>query len=169
MSENASEVIAGGVVLAAALGFLLYAGQSAGLTREAGTYDLSASFRSVEGVTVGSDVRLAGVKVGTVTSLKLNPETFFADATIAVKKDILLPDDSAILISSEGLLGGNFVELVPGGSLDNLQPGDEIEDTQGAVSLIALLMKFVGDGAKNAIGDKAPDGAATDAAGAPVE
>lgn len=157
MSESATEVLAGAAVLAAAVGFLVYAGQSSSFARESGSYPLTASFRSVEGITVGSDVRLAGVKVGTVTSLDLNPQTFFADATIMVRDSVQLPDDSAILISSEGLLGGNFVELVPGGSLDNLAPGSEIEDTQGAVSLIALLMKFVGDGAKDAIGDGAGD------------
>jgi len=78
---------------------------------------------------------------------------------VSVPSDIILPDDSAILISSEGLLGGNFVELVPGGSTENLAPGDEILDTQGAVSLINLLMKFVGgkaDPAAPAAGDAAP-------------
>jgi phospholipid/cholesterol/gamma-HCH transport system substrate-binding protein len=144
MAENPSEVIAGGAVLAAAIAFLIYAGQSTGFTGDSGTYSLKASFRSVDGVTVGTDVRLAGVKVGTVTSLNLNPQTFFADATISLRDDVALPDDSTILISSEGLLGGSFVELQPGGSLDNLAPGDEIEDTQGAVSVISLLMKFVG-------------------------
>ena len=143
MAENRAEIIAGAAVLAVAIGFLAYAGAGSGLRGESGTYPLKASFRSVEGITPGSDVRLAGVKVGTITSLTLNPETFYADATIAVNNAIHLPDDSAILISSEGLLGGNFVELVPGGSIDNLEPGDEIEDTQGAVSLISLLMKFV--------------------------
>ncbi len=144
MAENTSEVLAGAAVLAAAIGFLFYAGQSAGLSRDSGSYPLTASFRSVEGISVGTDVRLAGVKVGSVTGLALNPQTFFADATISVLNGIVLPDDSALLISSEGLLGGNFVELVPGGSLDNLAPGAEIEDTQGSVSLISLLMKFVG-------------------------
>jgi phospholipid/cholesterol/gamma-HCH transport system substrate-binding protein len=84
--------------------------------------------------------------VGTITDLQLNPQTFFADAMISVQNPIQLPTDSAILISSEGLLGGNFVEIVPGGAPDNLAPGDEIEDTQGAVSLISLLMAFVGGG-----------------------
>ena len=78
------------------------------------SYPLTASFRSVEGITVGSDVRLAGVKVGTITELQLNPQTFFADAKILLRNDVLLPTDSSILISSEGLLGGNFVELLPG-------------------------------------------------------
>ncbi|MCB1400511.1 MAG: outer membrane lipid asymmetry maintenance protein MlaD [Rhodobacteraceae bacterium] len=143
MSENRTEVLTGAAVLAVALGFLIWAGQGAGLTRPAGEYELRASFRSVEGVTVGSDVRLAGVKVGTVTALDLNPQTFFADAKVALKKEVLLPTDSAILISSDGLLGGAFVEILPGGSPDNLSPGDEIEDTQGAVSVISLMMKFV--------------------------
>jgi len=151
MAENLSEVIAGAAVLAAAIGFLAYAGQSTGLSRDSGTYELLASFRSVEGIAAGTDVKLAGVKVGTITSLELNPDTYFADAKISVKDGLLLPDDSAILISSEGLLGGNFVELIPGGSPTNLEPGGEIEDTQGAVSLISLLIKFVGNGAKDAV------------------
>ena len=144
MAEHRAEVVTGAAVLAAALGFVLYATQTTDLSGQAGSYPLRASFRSVEGITVGSDVRLAGVKVGTITDLQLNPQTFFADATIALQDPIQLPTDSAILISSEGLLGGNFVEIIPGGALENLGPGDEIEDTQGSVSLISLLMAFVG-------------------------
>ena len=146
MAENPTEILAGGAVLAAAIGFVIYAAQGVGLAGADGTYDLKASFRSVEGITLGSDVRLAGVKVGTITAIDLNPATYFADATVSVQNSLLLPDDSAILISSEGLLGGNFIELVPGGSDTNLQPGAEIEDTQGSVSLITLLMKFVSGG-----------------------
>ncbi len=144
MSENRLEVLVGAVVLAAAAGFFVYAGQTAGLGGTAGTYPLKASFRSAQGISAGSDVKLAGVKVGTITSLTLNPTTYFADVVVELDSTILLPTDSAILISSEGLLGGNFVELVPGGMPDNLAPGDEIEDTQGAVSLVQLLLKFVG-------------------------
>lgn len=153
MAEDRAEVLAGAAVLAAAIGFGIYAAQVAGLAGTgAGSYALTASFRAVDGITVGSDVRLAGVKVGTITELRLNPQTFYADATIALRDDILLPDDSAILISSEGLLGGNFVEIQPGGSAENLSPGDEIEDTQGSVSLVTLLMKFVGGGEDSAAG-----------------
>ena len=144
MAYERAEILAGGAVLAVAFGFAVYAGQGAGLMRQPESYPLLASFRSVEGISVGSDVRLAGVKVGTITDLTLNPQTFFADAKIEVRSDVLLPTDSTILISSEGLLGGNFVELMPGGALENLGPGEEIEDTQGAVSLITLLMKFAG-------------------------
>lgn len=144
MAESTTEVVIGGVVLAAAVGFLFFAGQVTGFSRGGGSYELNASFRSVEGVSIGTDVRLAGVKIGSVTALTLNPDSFFADARISVKQGILLPDDSAVLVSSEGLMGGNFIEILPGGSPFNFEPGDEIEDTQGAVSLITLLMKFVG-------------------------
>ena len=143
MSENKIEVLVGGAVLAAAIGFGVYAAQIAGMSTNAGSYPLTASFRSLEGVSVGTDVRLAGVKIGTVTDVALNPETFRADTTVAVAAGVGIPDDSAIIISSEGLLGGNFVEIMPGGSPFAFEAGDEITDTQGAVSLISLLLKFV--------------------------
>lgn len=144
MAGQTTEVVVGGVVLAAALGFILYAGQIAGFGGTSGSYTLHGSFRTADGIGVGTDVRLAGVKIGTVTSIALNPQTFFADATISVPEDIQVPTDSSLLISSEGLLGGNFVEISPGGALENLPAGGEIEDTQGSVSLISLLMAFVG-------------------------
>ena len=144
MAENRAEVVAGAVVLAVALGFLGWSLGGDRLTGNAESYTLTASFRSVEGIRTGSDVRLAGVKVGSITSLTLNPETYYADAVVEVDAKLKLPTDSAILISSEGLLGGNFVELVPGGAEEILAPGDEIEDTQGSVSLLTLLMKWVG-------------------------
>ena len=143
MSHNTTEVLVGGTVLAAALAFAIYAGQVTGVSGGGAGYQLGASFRSLEGVTVGTDVRLAGVKIGTVTGMILNPETYRADTTFSVSEGILIPDDSAVVVSSEGLLGGNFVEVMPGGSLFYFEPGDTVEDTQGAVSLISLLLKFV--------------------------
>ena len=143
MTQNKSEVLVGGVVLAAAVGFLVYAAQVTGVRTSADSYPLTASFRSLEGVSVGTDVRLAGVKIGSVNAVKLNAETFRADATVAIYDDIEIPDDSAITIASEGLLGGNFVEIVPGGSPFMFEPDAEIEDTQSAVSLVTLLLKFV--------------------------
>lgn len=145
--HSTTEVLVGGAVLAGAIAFAVYAGQATGLSAGPAGYELTASFRSLDGVSVGTDVRLAGVKVGTVTGITLNPETYRADTRFSVAQGIEIPDDSAILVSSEGLLGGNFVEIVPGGSPFYFAPGDEILDTQGAVSLISLLLKFVsGDG-----------------------
>ena len=146
MSNNPTEVMVGGFVLAGAIAFAVYAGQATGLSRGSDGYDLRASFRSIEGINVGTDVRLAGVKIGTVTGVELNPETYRADTTFSVNEGIEIPDDSAIVIASEGLLGGNFVEIVPGGSPFYFSPGDELDDTQGAVSLISLLLKFVSGG-----------------------
>lgn len=145
MSENVTEVLVGGAVLAVAVGFFLYAGQVTGAGGGGnGSYELAASFRSADGLSVGTDVRLAGVRVGSVTGLELNPETFRADVDFTVSEDIVIPDDTQAVIASEGLLGGNFLELVPGGSPFNLEPGGEIYETQSAVSLTTLILRAVG-------------------------
>lgn len=146
MSENKAEVALGALVLAVAIGFVVYLSQATGMRFGGETYQINAGFRSAEGISVGTDVRLAGVKVGTVQALRLNPETYRAEAVLAIKNDVFVPDDSALTIASEGLLGGHFVELVPGASFDYLADGGEVVDTQGSVSLVTLLMKFVGGG-----------------------
>ena len=125
-----------------AIGFAIVGFQRSGWSSDGKTYNLNASFRSVEGISVGTDVRMAGVNVGKVAKIHLNSQNFRAEVQISVSNDILLPDDTAILIASEGLLGGNFVELQPGGSLFNFKPDEIILDTQGSVSLLNLLMKF---------------------------
>lgn len=154
MKENPAEVLMGAAVLAAAVGFLVFASQSTGFGAgtASGAYDLRASFRSAEGIAVGTDIRLAGVKVGTVTGMMLDPVTFRAETVLTVQPEILVPADSTAVIASEGLLGGNFVEIMPGGSFDTLSPGDAFFDTQGSVSVVSLLLKFAGGG------DAAPEG-----------
>ena len=143
MTSHTTEVVTGAAVLAVAVGFFLYAGQITGFSDREATSLYWASFRAVEGVSIGTDVRLAGVKVGSVTGLELDPQTFRAKTEFSVKAPIALPEDTAVVIASEGLLGGSFVEILPGGSPFNLEPGAEISDTQGSVSIINLLMKFV--------------------------
>lgn len=144
MSRNTTEILVGTAVLAAAIGFLFYATQVTGAAgARSGMVDYTASFRSVEGISIGTDVRMSGVKVGSVSALDLNTENFRANARISVRGDVALPDDTAVVVASEGLLGGSFVELLPGGSPFNLEPGSEIEDTQGSVSIVQLLLKFV--------------------------
>lgn len=165
MSENRLEVLAGAIVLAVAAGFIVWAGKGHSFGAARGGYPLHASFRSVEGVEIGTDVRMAGVKIGSVTDIKLDEKTFFADATFTVRNGIELPDDSQVIVASEGLMGGSFLEIQPGGSLDNLAPGAEITDTQGAVSLLNLMMKFAGGSdSKETDGAAAPSAAATGAA-----
>jgi phospholipid/cholesterol/gamma-HCH transport system substrate-binding protein len=146
MANSVAEAVIGAVVLATAAGFVIYAGQVRGMSVAGGSYPLTAKFRSAEGIGVGTDVRLAGIKVGSVTHLALDPQTFEADATFSVQDNLALPDDSDVKISSEGLLGGNFVEVTPGASANNFASGDQILNTQGSVSLLNLLMKFAGGG-----------------------
>ncbi len=144
MSNSVTETLLGAVVLVTAAGFAFYGSQSAGIgTGGDGRYSLSASFNSVEGISTGTDVRMAGVKIGAVNRLELNPETYMAEVGLAIRDDIKLPDDSDVKIASEGLLGGNFVEITPGGSEFMLEDGDEILLTQSAISFLNLLMKFV--------------------------
>lgn len=147
MSHNTTEVLTGAGVLAIAAGFLIYMAQVGGIGGgAAGDATYTASFRSAEGIGVGTDVRLAGVKVGSVLDMDLDPETFRAETLLSVDPRVQLPDDTAVVISSEGLLGGSFVELLPGGSPFSLDPGSEILDTQSSVSVVQLLLKFVSGG-----------------------
>jgi phospholipid/cholesterol/gamma-HCH transport system substrate-binding protein len=146
MTEKRSEIFVGAIVLAVAAAFLVYLISSTGLGVTGDRYSLSASFRSAEGVSAGTDVRLAGVKIGNVTEVSLDPTTFRAVTEISLAESVQIPDDSAVIVASEGLLGGSFIEIIPGGSPFNLEEGGEIIDTQSSVSLINLLLKFVAGG-----------------------
>jgi phospholipid/cholesterol/gamma-HCH transport system substrate-binding protein len=141
-NRSVTEILIGAIVVATAIWFLYYTSTRTNIMSNEDSYNLSADFRSVEGVSLGTDVRLAGVKIGIVKALILNPETYRVKAIFSVKNTIKIPDDSQALISTEGLLGGTFLELVPGGSFDYLAPESVIMDTQGSVSLITLLMRL---------------------------
>ena len=148
MANNTTETLIGAAVVATAAGFVAYASQTAGLGGTVGkAYDLTASFNSAEGLSIGTDVRMAGVKIGTVRSLELNLETYQAETVFSIADEIKIPDDSDVKVASEGLLGGNFVEITPGGSEFMLSEGDEIIYTQSSISFLQLLMKFVGESA----------------------
>lgn len=141
-SAERAELLVGAAVLAVAAGFLAWS--TGGLLRGgADGYPLIAAFPNVDGVEAGTEVRLAGVRVGRVSNVRLNPKTYYAEAELRVPGNIALPVDSAALIQSDGLLGGAYIELRPGGAAELLKAGDEIEDVQGAVSLLTLMMKFV--------------------------
>lgn len=148
MASNVSETIIGAVVMAVAGSFLYYATQTSGFSSDTNQYTLSANFRSVAGLNVGSDVKLSGVKIGTLATISLNPETYQAVATIAIDNEVLIPDDAEIKVSTDGLLGGAYLEITAGGSPFMLEPGGQFVYTQGAVSLINLLLKFGGDDAE---------------------
>ncbi|HLJ06869.1 MAG TPA: outer membrane lipid asymmetry maintenance protein MlaD [Acetobacteraceae bacterium] len=136
------EVLVGAIVLIVAAGFLGYALAHSGRSTGSG-YDLSARFDHIDGLGVGSDVRLAGVKIGTVTSEQIDPKSFEAVVDFSVRNDIKLPKDSAAIITSESLLGGKYISLQAGADDAMLQPGERITITQGSVSIEELLGKFI--------------------------
>lgn len=158
MSENLTETLIGALVLALAGAFFLYAASTTGSTFGADDgYSLRARFDSIDGVSIGTDVRLAGVKIGRVAEVGLDRETYLADTRLEIDRSVSIPADSSAVIASEGLLGDNFVQIIPGGDDRMLKPGEEIEDTQGAVSIINLMLKFA-TGGGNGNGDGAGDG-----------
>jgi phospholipid/cholesterol/gamma-HCH transport system substrate-binding protein len=142
MSRNIIETAMGAVVLLVAGVFLFFAYSSTDAGRVDG-YSLTARFDRIGSLKVGSDVRLSGVKIGTVLESTLDPETYLAVVSFSVKSGLALPEDTSAEIVSEGLLGGQFLALVPGGSPDMLEAGGEIQFTQSAVSLEQLLGKFI--------------------------
>jgi phospholipid/cholesterol/gamma-HCH transport system substrate-binding protein len=152
MSGNVVETLIGAVVLVVA-GFFLYFSYDKADVGTVEGYSLTAKFDKVDGVKVGSDVMLAGIKVGTVTDESLDTKEYLAVLKISLASNVQLPDDSAIKIASDGLLGGKYLSIDPGGSEDYLEAGDEIRFTQGAVDLTELIGKAIystGGGAKPA-------------------
>jgi phospholipid/cholesterol/gamma-HCH transport system substrate-binding protein len=140
--RNISELIAGAVVLVVAVGFLGYAVANTGRSTVSG-YTLHAKFDDISGVGVGSDVRMAGVKVGSVVATSIDPKTYQATVVFTVMSSLRLPTDSSLQISSDSILGGKSLSLAPGGEEKMLRDGGEITITQSAVSLEQLLGKFI--------------------------
>ena len=129
----------GAVVLLAAVGFLAYALAHAGGVGETGGYSLRARFGEVGSLAPGAAVTVAGVKVGSVSAVSLDPKTFLADASMTIKPDVKLPSDSTVKITQDSLLGGQHLSVEPGGALDDLKPGASFQNTQGAVDLFGLI------------------------------
>ncbi len=143
MKSNVVETMMGAFVLLITGGFLYFAFSNSGVGAVDGTTYL-ASFDKVDGLAVGGEVKISGIKVGTITGQYLNEDTFSAIVEINISSSIELPEDTFAKITSEGLLGGNYLVLDPGGSDVMLKEGDEITETQGAVDFLGLLDKFAG-------------------------
>jgi phospholipid/cholesterol/gamma-HCH transport system substrate-binding protein len=142
--RSIAEVAAGGVVLAVAAAFLFYAVLHSGRgSAAADGLRLTARFDKIDGLPNGADVRIAGVKVGSVTDTRIDPQSFNAEVAMRVDRALRIPTDSSAEITSEGLLGGKYVSIVPGGSERALADNDRITETQGSVSLESLLGRFI--------------------------
>ena len=140
--HGVAEIATGAVIILLAAGFLGYALINTGRDSTGGTH-LTAHFDNIGGITGGSDVRVAGVKVGSVSSVTIDPRTFQAVLGLTVRPDLKLPTDTSAVISTGGLLGGQFVTLSPGGSAKDLQDGGTVTLTQSATNLEDLLGKFI--------------------------
>ena len=142
MQRSMLETVMGAVVLLAAVAFLSIAYEAADL-RGSGGYEIEAEFGATGGLSVGDDVRISGIKVGQIVRQELDPATYSARIVIALDPAIQVPADSSARITAASLLGGNYLELLPGAELDMLQAGDVIYDTRDPVSLTDLLGKAV--------------------------
>ncbi|NQV79455.1 MAG: outer membrane lipid asymmetry maintenance protein MlaD [Alphaproteobacteria bacterium] len=141
MKGNIFEALIGAVVLAVAAFFLVFAFSAADVGAVDG-YEVTATFDRVDGVNAGADVRMSGIKIGTVTKLELESETFLAKATMSIDSAVKLPKDSSAEITTEGLLGGKYMAIVPGGADETIESGGRIQFTQSSISLEGLIGRF---------------------------
>jgi phospholipid/cholesterol/gamma-HCH transport system substrate-binding protein len=149
MGKNLVETLMGAVVLAVAGVFLAFAYSTADIRPVRG-YSVTAKFKSIDGVRLGTDIKISGIKVGTVVAQRLDPESFEAVLTFAIDAAVKLPTDSSAQVTSEGLLGGTYIALQPGADDRNLANGGEIKFTQAPVNIVQLLGRFIFNSAESA-------------------
>ncbi len=163
MQSNFVETLIGAIVVVIAGVFLFYGYSNSGMRSAAG-YHVKAEFDRVDGLANGSDVRLSGIKVGTVVGQAIDPKNYQAVVTMSLATDVKIPDDSSAKITSEGLLGSNYIALTPGGSEEYLADGGEITFTQGSIDLMGLIGQAIfstGSGSSKAATPDAPAAPAT--------
>lgn len=139
MKQTATETLIGAIVIAIAIAFFTFVYTTSGIGRGTDGYQVVAEFQNVEGISPGTDVRMSGIKVGTVVDQSLDPKTYQALVTLAIEEAVKLPEDSSAKITSEGLLGAKFVALEAGGSDTMLKSGDHIIYTQSAIDIWGLI------------------------------
>lgn len=158
MGNKTFETIMGALVLVVAAAFMIFAYQSSNL-RTVNGYPLKAKFTTVAGIALGTDVRIGGIKVGVVSDLQLDPNTYQAVVTLLIKDAIKVPDDSSVAVVSDGLLGSKYVKLEPGSDDKMLAAGGTIQYTQSAVNIEELIGKMAFGGTssdKNSVKKEAP-------------
>jgi phospholipid/cholesterol/gamma-HCH transport system substrate-binding protein len=153
MNRNVIETVMGAIVLLVAVTFLVFVYTSSDVRQVSG-YEVLARFDRVDGLVPGSDVRVSGIKVGSVVDQSLDPETYLAVVRLSVSDAIRLPTDTSARVLSDGLLGSMYLDLVPGADEAMIGAGGEITTTQGSVNLIDLVGRYMFSGA----GDKPTPG-----------
>ena len=142
MQRNMLETVMGAIVLFTAVAFVSLAYEAANIRGTDG-YELEAEFGATGGLSVGDDVRIAGIKIGRISRQELDPVTYAARIVMSLDEKIRIPADSSARITAASLLGGNQLELIPGADEEMMQPGEVIYDTRDPVSLTDLLGKAV--------------------------
>lgn len=142
MNRNVIETVMGGVVLLVAGLFVVFAYTTSDVRRPGG-YEVAARFNRVDGIAPGTDVRMSGIKIGTVVEQELDPETYLAVVRLNLENRVKLPVDTVAKIQSDGLLGSNYVALEPGAEETMIENGGEIRFTQDPINLTDLLGRFV--------------------------
>ena len=122
---------------------------------DVGTYDITAAFSRIDGLLLGDEVRMAGIKIGTVAKEKLT-ENYRAVLTLRLNSSVQLPKDTSAAIQTEGLFGSKFIELEPGGDTKVIKPGGSITMTQDSLVIEDLLNLIIGE-AKAKRAQSAPD------------
>ena len=147
-SNNTVETIIGAIVVMVAAGFLYFAYTNTS-SGSFGGYEITARLPRVDGLATGTDVRLSGIKIGAVNALTLDPKTYLVTLHMNIRNDIQIPDDSSLMVTSTGLLGGSYLSISPGGSNKTLPPGGAIINVQGSVDVMGLVGRFMGGGNNN--------------------
>jgi len=151
--EHIFEAIVGLLVVLLAVWFVFFAlRQTGGGMRD--SIAVKALFPAANGIAAGTDVRIAGLKVGSVSGQRLDPQSYQAEVTFALDRDVAIPSDSSAAITSEGLLGGAYIALLPGGSPTPLKDGDTILDTQGSMDMMGLIGSFMNKSGSESEADK---------------
>jgi phospholipid/cholesterol/gamma-HCH transport system substrate-binding protein len=143
MNRNPIETVLGAVVLVVAIMFLVFAYSTANIRPITGGYQVSADFLKVGGLTRGSDVRMSGITIGTVSDQELDPKTFTAHIVLTIQNTVHLPADTEAAIVSDGLMGGKYVNLVPGHAAERIPPGGKIVHAQDFQSLEDLVGQII--------------------------
>lgn len=142
MRINIIETITGGIVIALSSALLLYAYTSTRHKDQEG-YKITARFHKADGLVDGSDVKIAGIRIGIVSKMTIDPKTYAAIIEMSIHPNIKLPTDTSASIISENLLGGKYLDLQPGGDDEMMKEGAEIESTQSSVILESLIGQFI--------------------------
>jgi len=142
MKRNVIESVLGGVVLLVAGLFLVFAYLGSDIRPIQG-YEVTAKFNAIDGLTVGSDVRIGGVKVGSVIEQTIDTKDFRAVVKLTILPEVSLPADTLASVTSAGLLGNKYIKLEPGGAKENIAGGAEIKRTKDVISMEELLGKVI--------------------------